>query len=184
MAVMFMMSAGLSSPEFTDPAQKVVVPDVVYVGTPHDVVLAMLEMANIRKDEMIYDLGCGDGRVVVLAAKRWGCRGNGYEIDPERVRAALENVRENGVEDRVEIIEADLFTLDFGEADVISFYLLPEINERLLPQLEELEPGTRLLFHEYGLEGVEADRSLRIISNEDNAGHNIFLYTIPLKREN
>jgi len=179
----FIMGAGLRSAEPPIPIQKTIVPDVVYVGTPYDVVFAMLEMAQISRDDMVYDLGCGDGRVVVLAAKRYGCRGIGYDIDPERIRTALANVKENGVEDRVEIIEADLFTLDFSDADVFSLYLLPEINERLLPQFEELKPGTRLLFHEYGLEGIEADKSLRVVSNEDSAGHNIFLYKTPLRRE-
>jgi len=160
------------------PAQ---VPDVVYVGTPYDVVARMLKMARPNKDEVIYDLGCGDGRMVVMAAKRYGCRGIGYDIDPERVAAALRNVASNGVASLVRIVQADLFSADFSSADVLSLYLLPDINQKLLPKFRKLKPGARLVFHDYGLEGVVPDESVRVISNEDNAGHTIFLYTTPLK---
>jgi SAM-dependent methyltransferase len=156
-------------------------PDVVYVGTPYDVVAKMLQMAHVKKEDLLYDLGCGDGRIVVLAAKKYGCRGIGYEIDPERARAALENVGSNRVQRLVKIVEADLFKLDFADADVLSLYLLPEINQKLLPQFEKLKPGSRLVFHNYDLQGIEPDKSLRITSNEDNASHSLFLYTIPLK---
>jgi ribosomal protein L11 methylase PrmA len=180
--ILLLMGAGLKVQDAPYSEQEAPVPDVVYVGTPHDVIFTMLEMAHISKDDLVYDLGCGDGRVVVMAAKRWGCRGTGYDIDPERVRAAQANVRRNQVEHLVEIIQQDLFTLDFSPADVFSLYLLPEINERLLPQFEKLKPGTRLLFHEYGLEGIQVDRAERVVSNEDNSSHNIFLYTTPLRR--
>lgn len=156
-------------------------PDVVYVGTPYDVVSRMLKLARVTKEDLVYDLGCGDGRVVVLAAKRYGCRGIGYDIDPERVSAALENVKRNHVQHLVKIFEADLFELDFSDADVLSLYLLPEINKKLLPQFEKLKPGSRLVFHDYDLKGIEPDESLRVISNEDNTGHTLFLYTTPLK---
>lgn len=157
------------------------VPDVVYVGTPYDVVARMLKMARPKKDDVIYDLGCGDGRMVVMAAKRYGCRGVGYDIDPERVAAALRNVESNGVASLVRIVQADLFAADFSSADVLSLYLLPDINQKLLPQFRKLKPGARLVFHDYGLEGIVPDESVRVVSNEDNAGHTIFLYTTPLK---
>lgn len=156
-------------------------PDVVYVGTPYDVVSRMLKLAALKKDDVIYDLGCGDGRMVVLAAKKYGCLGIGYEIDPERVAAALKNVRKNGVGDLVRIVQEDLFTIDLSNADVLSLYLLPDINEKLLPQFEKLKAGSRLVFHDYGLEGIEADRVVRMTSNEDNASHTLYLYTTPLK---
>ena len=165
-------------------AQTVRTPDVVYVGTPYDVVSAMLKLARIKKDDLVYDLGCGDGRMIVLAAKRYGCRGIGYDIDPERVSAAVANVKRNKVEQLVKIVQADLFTLDFKDADVLSLYLLPDINEKLVPQFEKLKPGSRLVFHDYGLEGFKPDRTTYIISNEDNAGHTIYLYTTPLNRKN
>ena len=159
-------------------------PDVVYVGTPYDVVSAMLKLAQVKKTDVVYDLGCGDGRMIVLAAKKYGCRGVGYDLDPERVSASIKNVKGNQVEQLVKIVRADLFTLDFSGADVLSLYLLPEINEKLLPQFEKLKPGSRLVFHDYGLEGYKADKTLHVTSNEDNVGHTLCLYTIPLKREN
>jgi ribosomal protein L11 methylase PrmA len=120
--------------------------------------------------------------MIVLAAKKYGCRGIGYDLDPERVSASLKNVRDNQVERLVKIVRADLFTLDFSDADVLSLYLLPEINVKLIPQFEKLKPGSRLVFHDYGLEGIKADRTLHVVSNEDNIGHTLYLYTIPLKR--
>ncbi len=157
-------------------------PDVVFVGTPYDVVSIMLQLARVKKEDVVYDLGCGDGRMVVLAAQKYGCRGMGYDIDPERIAAALENVRKNRVGSLVSIVRQDLFTLDFSAADVLSLYLLPEINEKLLPKFEKLKPGSRLVFHDYGLPEMEADREIRVVSNEDNASHTLYLYTVPLKR--
>jgi SAM-dependent methyltransferase len=156
-------------------------PDVVYVGTPYDVVSRMLKLAGVKKSDVVYDLGCGDGRMVVLAAAKWGCRGIGYDIDPQRIAEANENVRKNRVGQLVKIVQEDLFKIDLSEADVLSLYLLPEINEKLLPQFEKLKPGSRLVFHDYGLEGFEASQTVRMTSNEDNAVHTLYLYTIPLK---
>ncbi len=157
-------------------------PDVVYVGTPYDVVSAMLKMGRIRKGDVVYDLGCGDGRMVILAAQKYGCRGFGYDIDPERVAAARANAARNGVSRLVTIAEADLFAVDFKGADVLPLYLLPEINQKLIPKFAKLKRGTRLVFHNYGLEGFEPDESIQFLSNEDNASHTLFLYTTPLKR--
>jgi SAM-dependent methyltransferase len=173
---------GLRSGESPSRLQEKQIPDVVYVGTPYDVVSAMLKLAHVNKDDLVYDLGCGDGRMIVLAARKYGCRGIGYDLDPERVSAALRNAKNNQVESLVKIVRADLFKLDFRNADVLSLYLLPEINTKLLPQFEKLKPGSRLVFHDYGLEGFKADRTLHITSNEDNVGHTLYLYTIPLKK--
>jgi ribosomal protein L11 methylase PrmA len=159
-------------------------PDVVYVGTPYDVVSKMLQMAKVKKGDLVYDLGCGDARMLVLAAQKYGCRGIGYDIDPERVTASRENVERNHVENLVKIVQADIFTLDLSNADVIPMYLLPEMNTRLLPQLDSLKPGSRLVCHDYDLDGIVADESITVISNEDNANHTLYLYTTPLKRKN
>jgi tRNA A58 N-methylase Trm61 len=156
-------------------------PDVVYVGTPYDVVSKMLKLADVKKEDVVYDLGCGDGRMLVLAAKKYGCRGRGYEIDPERISAARDNVKKNGVGQLVTIAREDLFTLYFSHADVLSLYLLPEINKRLVPQFEKLKPGSRLVFHDYDIESYEADKTIRVTSNEDNASHTLYLYITPLK---
>lgn len=157
-------------------------PDVVYVGTPYDVVSRMLKMAKIKKSDLVYDLGCGDGRMLVLAAQKYGVKAVGYDIDPERVRASRENVRKNKVEKLVTIQQADMFTLDLSKADVFPIYLLPEMNRKLLPQFEKLKPGSRIVCHNYDLEGIEPDETVTFISNEDNASHTLWLYTTPLKR--
>jgi ribosomal protein L11 methylase PrmA len=178
------LEISLQAGELLPPLQEKQTPDVVYVGTPYDVVSAMLKLAHVKKEDIVYDLGCGDGRMIVLAAKKYGCRGIGYDLDPERVSASIKNVKNNQVEQLVKIVRADLFTLDFSDADVLSLYLLPEINEKLLPQFEKLKPGSRLVFHDYGLEGIKADKTLHVVSNEDNVGHTLYLYTIPLQRNN
>jgi ribosomal protein L11 methylase PrmA len=156
-------------------------PDVVYVGTPQDVVSRMLKLAAVKKQDRVYDLGCGDGRMVILAAKKYGCLGMGFEIDPERISTALENVKKNGVGSLVKIVRQDIFTLDLSDADVLLLYLLPEINKKLLPQFEKLKPGSRIVTHDYDIDGIEADKSISVISNEDNASHTLFLFTTPLK---
>lgn len=163
------------------PSQEKSVPDVVYVGTPYDIVSAMLRLAQVKKEDVVYDLGCGDGRMVVLAAKKYGCRGFGFDIDPERVSASIKNVKKNQVENLVQIVKADLFKLDFKDASVLSLYLLPEINTKLLPQFQKLKPGSRLVFHDYGLEGIQPSRTLHVISNEDNVSHTLYLYITPLQ---
>ncbi len=159
------------------------VPDVVYVGTPYDVVSKMLQMAKIQKNDLVYDLGCGDGRILVLAAQKYGCRGVGYDIDPERVDASRENVEKNHVENLVKIVQADIFTLDLREATVFPLYLLPEMNRRLLPQLDKLKPGSRIVCHNYDLDGILPDATVDMISSEDSSGHTLYLYITPLKRK-
>lgn len=156
-------------------------PEVVYVGTPYDVISQMLHMANIKKDDLLMDLGCGDGRMLVLAAQKYGTRGIGIEIDPDMVREARRNAKKNDVYDLVQIMQADIFDVDISEADVLLIYLLPEMNQRLIPQIETMKPGSRLVFNNYDLPGFYADRDLEIVSNENNSLHTIFLYTTPLK---
>ena len=158
-------------------------PDVVYVGTPYDLVSMMLQMAQVKKSDMVYDLGCGDGRMLVLAAQKYGSHGVGYEIDPERVQASLDNVARNKVGKLVKIIQADIFTVDLRKADVIPLYLLPEMNRRLLPQLDKMKPSSRIVCHDYDLDGIIPDETRTVVSNEDNASHTLTLYTTPLKRK-
>ena len=158
-------------------------PDCVYVGTPYDVIDRMLEMASIRKGDLVYDLGCGDGRIVVAAARRFGCRGVGYDISPQRVEESLENVQKNRVDRLVTIEEQDIFQLDLRQANVIMLYLLPEMNLRLLPQLKQLKPGTRIVAHDYGIEGIRPDRTVTMTSLEDGVKHYVYLFTTPLTKE-
>lgn len=177
-AVILSMSAALAD----DDPKWMRNPDVVYVGTAYDLVSKMLKMARVQKGDLVYDLGCGDGRMLVLAAQKYGCKGRGYDIDPERVRESRANVVKNKVENLVKIYQADIFTLDLRKADVIPLYLLPEMNRRLLPQLDKLKPGSRIVCHQYDLEGIVPDETVTVISNEDNASHTLTLYTTPLKR--
>jgi ribosomal protein L11 methylase PrmA len=158
-------------------------PDVVYVGTAYDLISKMLQMAQPKKSDLVYDLGCGDGRILVLAAQKYGCRGVGYDIDPVRIQDSEENVKRNHVEKLVKIIQDDIFTVDLSKADVVPLYLLPDMNRRLLPQLDKMKPGSRIVCHNYDLEEIVADKTITVISNEDNASHTLSLYTTPLKRK-
>ena len=157
-------------------------PDVEFVPTPQDVVDKMLEMAKVTKDDLVYDLGCGDGRIVVTAAKRYGCRAVGYDIDSERVKESLENVEANNVGHLVRIEQKDIFTLDLSRANVITLYLLPGLNVELIPQLEKLQPGSRIVSHNFDMEGVEPDKVVKMNSNEDDSEHKIYLWTLQLTK--
>jgi ribosomal protein L11 methylase PrmA len=182
LASMLSMNA-ISKDSKDKPAKPMRSPDVVYVGTAYDLVSKMLEMAKVKKDDLVYDLGCGDGRMLVLAAQKYGCHAVGYDIDPVRVEESIANATRNHVEKLVKIIEADIFTVDIKDADVIPMYLLPEMNRKLLPQLDTLKKGARIVTHDYDLDGIVADKTITVISNEDNASHILSLYTTPLKRK-
>ena len=164
-------------------AEKAPEPDVVYVPTPHDVVTKMLQLAAVSKKDVLYDLGCGDGRIVVMAAKKYGCRAMGFDVDPERVRESRENVKRNKVESLATIRQQDVFKLDLTPASVVTLYLLPALNVRLIPQLEKLKPGSRIVSHDFDMEGVKPDKTVHLTSNEDNVEHTIYLWTTPLKKE-
>ena len=133
-------------------------PDVYYVPTPEKVVIKMLRMAQVTRNDIVYDLGCGDGRIVITAAKVFGARGVGVDIDPVRIRESNENARKSGVTDRVKFIEQDLFETDISEATVVSLYLYPELNLRLRPKLfRELRPGSRVVSHEFDMDDWKPD---------------------------
>ena len=157
-------------------------PDVIFVATPQDVVDKMLELAKVQKDDLVYDLGCGDGRIVVTAAKRYGCRAVGYDIDPNRVKESLENVAKNNIGHLVRIEQKDIFTLDLSEANVITLYLLPSLNVKLIPQLEKLKPGSRIVSHDFRMRGVKPDKVVKLTSDENQARHKIYLWTSPLRK--
>lgn len=154
----------------------------VFVPTPLDVVEHMLEVAKVKREDMVYDLGCGDGRIVVTAAKRYGCRAAGYDIDPECVRMSLANVRKNDVAQLVTIEQKDVFTLDLSGADVVALYLLPRTSQRLLPQLAKLKPGARIVSHAFEIPDLQPDRIVTFTSLEDDLPHKIYLWTVPLKK--
>jgi SAM-dependent methyltransferase len=157
-------------------------PDVIYVPTPQDVVDKMLELAKVTKDDLVYDLGCGDGRIVVTAAGRHGCKAVGYDINRKRVTESLANVEKHNVGHLVRIEQRDIFTLDLSEANVITLYLLPSLNVKLIPQLEKLRPGSRIVSHDFAMAGVEPDQAVEFTSDKDDTDHTIYLWTTPLKK--
>ena len=147
-------------------------PDVRFVPTPQDVVMEMLRMARVTKDDVVYDLGCGDGRIVITAARVFGARGMGVDIDPVRIRESNENAIKAGVSDRVKFIQQDLFEINLSEATVVSLYLLPELNLKLRPKLfRELRPGTRVVSHEFDMADWKPDNQGRL--------HNMKVYYYP-----
>ena len=148
--------------------------DVPYVATSEDVVTRMLEIAEVKPGDVVYDLGSGDGRIVITAAQRYGARGIGIEIDPYRVYQARENAERAGVLDRVTFREQDLFEADFSDATVVTLYLLPQINEKLRPLLfEQLDPGTRVVSHNFGMGTWAPD------STEQVGESTVYRWTIP-----
>jgi len=171
----------INAQELNEQVKKQRTPDVVFVPTPQDVVDKMLELANVTKDDLVYDLGCGDGRIVVTAAKEFGCKAIGYDIDSQRVKESLENVEKNKVEHLVKIEQKDIFTLDLSKANVITLYLLPKLNVKLIPQLEKLKPGSRIVSHDFAMKPVKPDKVVKLTSSEDNVRHTVYLWTTPLK---
>jgi SAM-dependent methyltransferase len=152
-------------------------PDVIFVPTPQPAVDKMLELAEIKPGDVVYDLGCGDGRIVVTAAKKYGVKAFGFDIDPQRVKESLENVRTNKVGHLVTIKQADIFTLDLSQADVVTLYLLPSLNVRLIPQLEKLKPGARVISFTFEMDGVKPT----LVHEEKE--HTIYKWVTPLQRE-
>jgi len=150
-------------------------PDVIFVPTPNDVVSAMLRMAAVTKKDTVYDLGCGDGRIVIAAAQKYGARGVGVDIDPARVAEATENVKKARVTELVKIIRGDLFETDISEATVVTLYLLTELNRKVRPKLlRELRPGTRVVSHAFSMGGEwEPERQ------ESVQGTTVYLWRIP-----
>jgi SAM-dependent methyltransferase len=138
-------------------------PEVPYMPTHEKVVAEMLKVAKVGKDDILYDLGSGDGRIVITAAKEFGARGVGVDIDPDLVREARENAVKAGVADKVKFLQQDLFETDIREATVVTLYLLPEINRRLRPKLlSDLKPGTRVVSHNHDMGDWKPDKTLRV----------------------
>lgn len=149
-------------------------PDVQYVPTPQDVVEEMLKLADVKKDDVVYDLGCGDGRIVITAAKRYGARGVGIDIDPERIRESKEKAEKEGVADKAKFREEDLFESDIKEATVVTLYLLNSLNQKLKPKLlKDLKPGTRVVSHNFDMGEWKPEKTMQLL------GSTIYLWVIP-----
>ena len=155
-------------------------PDVIFVPTPQEVVDAMLKLAKVTKNDVIYDLGSGDGRIPITAAKTYGARGVGIDIDPQRIKEATENLKTAGVGDRVKFLNQDLFTTDISEATVVTLYLLPSLNVKLIPKLnKELKPGTRIVSHAFDMSADGTERKPRETLNVN--GRTVYFWTIPIQ---
>jgi SAM-dependent methyltransferase len=179
--------------------------DIVYVPTPQVVVDKMLEVAKVTKDDVVYDLGCGDGRIVITAGKKLGAKGIGFDLDPERVKEARANVESAGVGALTSIKWANVFSVSLEPASVVMLYLLPELNVRLIPQLEKLRKGSRIVSHDFDMEGVTPDAHYTMTAPEfvnaegysaykgekvpedrkhyKHRKHDIYVWTVPLKKE-
>jgi len=151
-------------------------PDIRFVPTPQNVVEGMLRLANVRPGDVVYDLGCGDGRLAITAAKQFGASAVGIDIDPERIEESLENARKAGVIDRVEFRNEDLFEADIKEATVVTLYLLNSLNQKLRPKLwKELRPGTRIVSHAFSMGDWEPQEQIEV------DGRRVYFWTIPEK---
>lgn len=168
-------SLGLVSAQSQAPAGPLRSPDVIYVPTPQEVVDAMLELAEVKSTDVIYDLGSGDGRIPITAAKKYGARAVGIDINPERIKEANANLAKAGVGDKVRFLNADLFETNISEATVVTLYLLQSLNEKLRPKLfRELKPGTRVVSHAFSMgDAWKPDKTVTV------NGRTIYFWRIP-----
>jgi ribosomal protein L11 methylase PrmA len=151
-------------------------PDVIFVPTPQEVVEDMLRLANVQKGDVLYDLGSGDGRIAITAARKYGIKATGIDIDPERIREANDNAKKAGVTNLVQFRQENLFTADFKDATVITLYLLPDLNVKLRPKLwNELKPGTRIVSHQFEMGAWKPEKRL------ESNGRTIYFWTVPPK---
>lgn len=160
-------------------------PRIPYVPTPQDVVEKMLQVARVSSADYLIDLGSGDGRIVVTAARKYGARGFGVDINPTRVSEAMDNANKAGVADKAAFYQRDLFQTDFRDATVISMYLLPKVNQELRPKLLDLKPGTRIVSHDFDMGDWKPDTHVRFYSREKHGGaggdSEIYFWVVPAK---
>lgn len=170
--LMALGGAGLAGAGLEVLAQRT--PDVIYVPTGFDVVVQMLKLAEVTSRDIVYDLGCGDGRFVVTAARQFGARGVGIDIDAERIKEARELSARTGADDKVRFIQGDLFETDISEATVVTLYLLTRLNLKLRPKLmRELKPGTRIVSHAFDMGDWKPEKT------ESAGSSSIYLWRIP-----
>jgi len=151
--------------------------DVPYVPTREEVVAGMLKLAGVKGSDILYDLGCGDGRIVVTAAQKFGTHGVGIDIDPVRIKEANDNAQKAGVGDKVKFIEQDLFDAKIADATVVTLYLLPSVNLKLRPKLmRDLKPGTRIVSHSFDMGDWKPEKEIEV------DGERIYFWTIPAKK--
>ena len=181
----FRFSAALLLAAALAPGARAAGPSVPYVPTPQTVVERMLEIAKVTTGDYLIDLGSGDGRIVVTAAKKHGARGFGVDLNPERIKESNENARKAGVTDKVSFQQRDLFETDLSDATVITLYLLPRVNMDLRPKLLALKPGTRIVSHDFSMEDWKADTHLTVDAEgkygDTGAKSDIYFWVIPAR---
>jgi SAM-dependent methyltransferase len=185
-SMLFFLAAALSiATAAAQTAQPRRAPDVPYVPTTEEAVQAMLKLANVKKTDIVYDLGCGDGRIVIAAAKTFGARGVGIDINPERISEAKANAKTAGVENLVRFEENDVFEAEFREASVVTLFLLPKINLKLRPRLlEQLKPGTRVVSNTFDMGDWKADKEASVENGNDDYGlsQHLYLWIVPERK--
>ena len=157
-------------------------PDVIFVPTPQEVVDKMLELAEVKEGDVVYDLGCGDGRIPVTAAKKYGVKAVGFDVDPQRIKESKANVEKNGVGKLVTIKQEDIFKQDLSKANVVTLYLLPSLNVKLMPQLRKLKPGSRIVSHSFDMKGAKPKKVVQVQTKEGGE-HSVYLWVVPWEEE-
>ena len=177
------LSISLAVAQNSQPKHQV---DVPYVPTTEAAVKAMLKLAEVKRTDIVYDLGCGDGRIVIAAAKEYGAHGVEIDINPEHIQEAKENAAKAGVENLVRFEENDLFDADIHEATVVTLFLLNSVNVKLRPKLlKDLKPGTRVVSNTFGMGDWKPDKELRVGDPVEgfSLSHKLFLWIIPQRSE-
>src|SRR4030095_3735076 len=165
--------------KYNDEGKKI----VPYVPTPQEVVERMLELAQVKKGDVVYDLGSGDGRIVVSAAKKYGVKAIGFEIDPQRIKESHENIKKAGVEDLVEIRQQDIRTVDLSQASVLTMYLLPEVNLMIRPNIwKQMKPGSRIVSHDFDM-GDWKPLKTEQIKDDSSWDHTLYLWHVEASKK-
>jgi SAM-dependent methyltransferase len=168
--------AALVAPSSAQAPAQLRSPDVIFVPTPQEVVDAMLKLAKVSASDVVYDLGSGDGRIPITAARTYGARGVGIDIDPQRIKEATENLKTSGMGDKVRFLNQDLFTTNISDATVVTLYLLPSLNLKVMPKLNaELKPGTRVVSHAFDMGDIKPQQTQNV------NGRTIYMWTVPIK---
>jgi len=178
-------TAGLSLQEFNEAvARRDTRRFLVYLPTTSAAVEAMLKLAGVTRDDVVYDLGCGDGRIVIAAAKLYGTHGVGVDMDPQRIREANENARKAGVEHLVRFEENDVLNANIREATVVTLFLLSTVNEWLFPKLRDLRPGTRVVSNTFGIGNWKPDKEFTVEApDEGKYSRKLYLWSVPAQVE-
>ena len=154
-----------------------------FITSPDFIVDQMVAAAKVSKDDLVYDLGCGDGRIVIASALQTGCRGVGFDIKPELVAKSAENAKRHGVTHRVTFKEQDIFTVDLSQCQVVLMYLLPRMVNDLVPQFDQMKPGSRIVSHDFWIDSVQPDRVIAVQLAGEDATRSLYVYTVPLKKD-